>query len=87
MATKKYLELQDMSVETMNQELKQAQTDLKRMVYDHGAKGLQNPLELKAVRKDIARLKTEIRARELKGMTTEQLAKRSKIRLTRRINK
>lgn len=87
MATKKYLELQDMSVETINQELKQAESDLNRMVYDHGAKGLQNPLDIKAAKIDIARFKTELRARELKNMTTEQVASRSRIRLTRRINK
>ncbi len=87
MATKKHLELQDMSADAINQEIKQAQIDLKRMVYDHGAKGLQNPLEIRAVKKDIARLKTELRAREIKNLTPAELESRSRIRYRRSNNK
>jgi large subunit ribosomal protein L29 len=84
MATKKYLELQSMSVEAIQQELKQTQADLNRMKFDHGAKGLQNPLEMKEVKKDIARFQTELRAREIKAMSPAELAGRSKIRLRRK---
>ncbi|MBK8516813.1 MAG: 50S ribosomal protein L29 [Saprospiraceae bacterium] len=84
MATKKFLELQTMSVETIEAELSQSKTDLNRMKFDHGAKGLENPLEIGILKRDIARLKTELRAREVKSMTDEQLAKRSNIRLRRK---
>jgi large subunit ribosomal protein L29 len=54
------------------------------MKFDHGSKGLQNPIELKSLKRDIARLKTELRAREISAMTPEQLAGRSNIRLRRK---
>ncbi|MBK8349597.1 MAG: 50S ribosomal protein L29 [Saprospiraceae bacterium] len=84
MATKKFIELQSMSAEAIHEELKQAQTDLNRMKFDHGSKGLQNPLELKETKKDIARLQTELRAREVKAMSPAELAGRSKMRLRRK---
>ena len=84
MATKKFLELQEMSVDVIQSELSQMQSDLNRMKFDHGSKGLQNPLELNNVKKDISRLLTELRAREIKGMTPAELAGRSKMRLRRK---
>lgn len=84
MATKKFLELQNMSVESINEELAKVQSDLNRMKFDHGSKGLQNPLEIKESKKEIARLITELRARELKSLSPEALAKRSKIRFRRK---
>ena len=84
MATKKFLELQNMAADAINAERKQASADLVRMKFDHGSKGLQNPIELKSLKRDIARLKTELRAREISAMTPEQLAGRSNIRLRRK---
>ena len=46
MATKKFLELQNMAADAINAELKQASADLVRMKFDHGSKGLQNPINL-----------------------------------------
>ena len=68
MASKKFLELQTMSVESIGTELSQSMTDLNSMKFDHGAKGLE----------------TELRDRELKAMSAEDLAKRSKIRFRRK---
>ncbi|MFZ1580419.1 MAG: 50S ribosomal protein L29 [Saprospiraceae bacterium] len=73
-----------MAADAINAELKQASADLVRMKFDHGSKGLQNPIELKSLKRDIARLKTELRAREISAMTPEQLAGRSNIRLRRK---
>lgn len=84
MPSKKFIELQGMTVESIQEELKQAQSDLGRMKFDHGSKGLENPLLLGETKKDIARLKTELRAREVKVMSPEDLAKRSNIRLRRK---
>ncbi|HLO57010.1 MAG TPA: 50S ribosomal protein L29 [Saprospiraceae bacterium] len=84
MPSKKFIELQGMTVESIQEELKQAQSDLGRMKFDHGSKGLENPLLLGETKKDIARLKTELRAREVKAMSPEDLAKRSNIRLRRK---
>lgn len=84
MASKKFIELQNMATESLSVELNQSENDLNRMKFDHGSKGLQDPKLLGGLKKDIARLQTELRAREIKAMTPEQLAKRSKIRLRRK---
>ncbi len=86
MASKKFIDLQEMSVETIQEELKQAQVDLGRMQFDHGSKGLENPLLLNSTKKDVARLLTELRAREVKAMSPSDLAGRSKKRFRRSNN-
>lgn len=84
MATKNFIDLQGMTVEAIETELSQARTDLEKMRFDHGSKGLQNPLELRSAKKDIARMLTELRRREVSAMSSEELSKRSKIRLRRK---
>ena len=84
MATKKFLELQEFSDAELQSELTETQVNFQKLKFDHAIKGLDNPLVLKEVRRDIARLQTEIRRRELANMSEEQLAKRSKIRARRR---
>ena len=84
MASKKYIELQDYSVEELKSELNATQGDYQKMKFDHAIKGLDDPLQLREVRRDIARIQTEIRRRELAEMSEEELANRSKIRKRRR---
>ena len=84
MATKKFLELQDYTAEELANELKQTEAQYQRLSFDHSIRGLDNPLALREVRRDIARLKTEIRRREVAEMSNEDLANRSKTRARRR---
>ena len=84
MATKKYLELQEFSDTDLQAELEGTETRYQKMKFDHAVTGLDNPLLLREVRRDIARLKAEARRRELKAASPEQLANRSKIRARRR---
>ena len=84
MATKKYLELQEFTDESLSDELKETRTQYQKLKFDHTIKGLDNPLTLKEVRRDIARLNTEIRRRQVANMSEEQIAGRSKIRARRR---
>ncbi len=84
MATKKYLELQDFSSEELKNELAQTEAAYAKLKFDHAVKGLDNPISLKDVRRDIARMKTEVRRREIAEFTPEQLANRSKIRARRK---
>ena len=84
MATKKYIELQGYSDEELVNEIRVTEEDYKKLKFDHAIRGLENPLELKTVRRDIARLYTEQRRREVAAMTPEQLAKRSNIRRRRK---
>lgn len=84
MATKKYIELSEMSDTDLKAELKQIHVQYQKQRFDHTIKGLDNPITLRNTKKDIARLETEIRRREITAMTPEQVAKRSKIRLRRK---
>jgi len=45
---------------------------------------LDSPINIRNTKRDIARLQTEIRRREVAVLTPEQTAKRSKIRLRRK---
>ena len=84
MASKKFLELQEFSDADLQSELKETEVQFQKLKFDHAIKGLDNPIKLKEIRRDVARLKTEIRRRELAAMTEEQLGNRSKIRARRR---
>ena len=84
MPSKKFLELAELSDAEVVAELKETQIQYQKLRFDHAIKGLPNPLIIKEIRRDVARLKTEARRRELAGMSGEQLAKRSKIRARRR---
>ena len=84
MATKKFLELQEFSDADLQSELRDTEAQYQKLKFDHAIKGMDNPLVLREVRRDIARLRTEIRRREIAAMTPEQLANRSKKRARRR---
>lgn len=84
MATKKFQELQDYSLGDLQVELEQTEMSFQKMKFDHAIKGLEDPMRLREVRRDIARLRTEIRRRELQEATAEELTNRSKIRNRRR---
>lgn len=84
MATKKFLELKEFTDADLKSELEQTELDYKKMKFDHIVKGIENPLTIREVRRDIARLKTEIRRREIANLSEEEVANRSKIRKRRR---
>lgn len=84
MATKKFLELKEFSQEELLNELKETQVQYQKITFDHAIKGLDNPMVIREVRRDIARLKGEVRRREMESMTPEQIGKRTKIRERRK---
>jgi large subunit ribosomal protein L29 len=84
MASKKFIELQNMAIEDLQTELQNAVNSYRKLKFDHSIKGLPNPLELRSARKEVARMKTEIRRRELSAMTPEELSKRNNIVRRRR---
>jgi large subunit ribosomal protein L29 len=65
MATKKFLELKEMAQEDLVAELKESKNQLQKLKFDHSLKGLDNPLTIKELRRDIARLQTEISRRRI----------------------
>ena len=84
MASKKFLELKEFTEEELVNELAATQAAHQKLEFDHTIKGLDNPLQLRETRRDVARLKTEVRRREMEKLTAEQVAGRSKIRARRR---
>ncbi len=84
MASKKFLELKEFTDEELVNELQLTVAAYQKLEFDHTIKGLDNPLQLRETRRDIARLKTEVRRREVEAFTPEQAAGRSKIRARRR---
>ena len=85
MASKKFLELQEFTDVDLVNELKEAQAEYTKLKFDHSVSGLENPMVLRDLRRDIARLNTEIRRRELAAMSEKELQKRDKIRLRRKL--
>ncbi|MBK8506915.1 MAG: 50S ribosomal protein L29 [Saprospiraceae bacterium] len=83
MPSKKSLELKEFTLEDLKSELNETQAQYQKMEFDHATKGLENPLSMREVRRDIARMKTELRNREVTAMDDVALAKRSKIRARR----
>jgi len=83
MANKKNQEIKELSVTDIANSLIETRMELQKSLFTHSVKGLDNPMHLKKMKKRIARLKTEERAREIVAMTEEQKAGRSKIRARR----
>lgn len=84
---KEKLVLADKSVDALQSELSALQNEINSMKFDHAVKGLANPMELREMRRNIARFHTELRKRELQAMSAESLEMRSKIRARRRRQK
>jgi large subunit ribosomal protein L29 len=77
------IELEGLSVQELNDELETIQKHYYALKFNNAASSLENTAEIKNVRRNIARIKTEIRAKELVGSTQ----KRDKIQLRRRLAK
>ena len=63
----KMKELREMSVEQLQAKLTELRQELFNLRFQHAINQLDNPMRLKAVRKEIAVIKTIIRERELKA--------------------
>ncbi|MEJ8769194.1 50S ribosomal protein L29 [Prevotella sp. HCN-7019] len=61
----KMKELKDLDVKSLNEKLETEVARLNQLKLNHTISPLENPSQIKAARRDIARLKTEIRQREL----------------------
>ena len=86
MASNKTVELRGASDADLKEQLTETTSSLDKMKFDHTVNGIANPLQLREVRRDVARIKTEIRRRELEALTPEQAAKRDQIQRRRRKN-
>lgn len=58
-------EVKELETKELVEKLEKTQGDLRQMKLNHQISPLQDPSKLKAVRRDIARMKTVLRQREL----------------------
>ncbi|HAA25424.1 MAG TPA: 50S ribosomal protein L29 [Ruminiclostridium sp.] len=58
-------ELREKSMAELTQELQELKSELFKLRFQHATNQLDNPMKLKSVKKDIARVKTVIREMEL----------------------
>jgi large subunit ribosomal protein L29 len=61
----KIKELRELDTKALNEKLQNAQDELRQQKLNHSVSPLENPSTIKGVRRDIARIKTELRQREL----------------------
>jgi large subunit ribosomal protein L29 len=87
MPSKKSIELQEFSDADLLNELTETQTQFQKLKFDHAIKGLDNPMTIREVRRDIARLQTEVRRREVGTFSEAEVAMRDRIRNRRKNNK
>ena len=59
--------LKDMSSPELEKELSELKSELFKLRFSLATNGLDNPLKVREVKKDIARIKTILRERELKN--------------------
>ena len=61
----KIKEVKELETKDLAEKLENAQDALNKMKLNHQISPLENPSQIKAARRDIARMKTELRQREL----------------------
>ncbi|HEY9544081.1 50S ribosomal protein L29 [Prevotella sp.] len=61
----KIKELKELETKDLVEKLEQAQEKLNQLKLNHTIAPLENPSQIKAARRDIARMNTELRQREL----------------------
>jgi large subunit ribosomal protein L29 len=61
----KNAEIKSFSIEELQEKLAGEQENLQKLSFAHAISPIENPMKLRVSRKTIARLKTEIRAKEL----------------------
>lgn len=71
----KALELRKNSNEELNKKLGELKSELFNLRFQLAVNQLENPMRIKAVKKDIARIKTIVRERELENKTERNGAK------------
>lgn len=62
----KKADFKNLSTQELQEKLAAQEQNLVKMKLNHAISPLDNPMQIKAARKDIARINTELRLRELK---------------------
>ncbi len=62
---KKGLELKDLTQQELQDKLQDERSALTKLRFNHTVSPVENPMQLRSKRKDVARILTELRKREL----------------------
>ena len=57
--------IQELTVDNLKAKIQEDELRLKKLTFAHVITPLENPMSIRALRKDIARLKTELKKKEL----------------------
>ncbi len=63
----KISEIKTLSIEELNKRLKELNSELFNLRFSHATRNLANPMQIHNVKKEIARVKTVIREKEIAG--------------------
>jgi large subunit ribosomal protein L29 len=63
------IKLSGLTLEELREMLNNTQTDLNKMRISHRTAEIENPVEIRTVRRNVARILTEIKKRELQDTT------------------
>ena len=63
------IKLISLSIEELHEMLNNTQAELKKLIMNHKTAELENPLQIRFVRRNVARINTEIQKRELQQTT------------------
>lgn len=61
----KQMEIIDLSIEELNDKIAEEIQVLSKLVFGHTVSKIENPLKIRSTRRGIARLRTELRKREI----------------------
>ncbi|MGV3637680.1 MAG: 50S ribosomal protein L29 [Flavobacteriales bacterium] len=68
---KKGTDLKDLTVVELNDKLQEVRTSLTTLRFAHTVSPIESPVQLRTKRKEVARILTELRKRELANKTTK----------------
>ena len=63
----KQVDIKDLSVDDLTEKFAEQKDVLAKMKLSHAVSPLENPMQIKDIRRSVARLKTELRKRELQA--------------------
>ena len=63
----KNTKIKEMTSPELEKELSESKTELFKLKFSLATNGLDNPMKIREVKRNIARIKTELRQRELNG--------------------
>ena len=75
--------LQEIPEDDLHSEMAVLEGDLRKMSLEQSVRGIADNSQFKKIRKNIARVNTELRKRDLSEYTPEELEDRSRIRASR----